>query len=215
MPAVCARASPDRVSRRSPPPPGGGSWPGGRLDGAGTRRHRPHATPSEPVLVRSRLADVRRPAPRLDWPRLSTAATFICGAAVLGMLHFASEERADSLAAVIAVVGAPSGSESQPGTAQQFYPGPQRPEGRHRQRRAREGCLRDGSGAGPVGRRVARGPRSISPSSPTTTTVSSSWICSTRSRASVSAPAQFGGAPVAVNLVWLVAQTTVRAKITS
>ena len=40
----------------------------------------------------------------------STAATFICGAAVLGMLHFAAEERADSLAAVIAVVGAPSGS---------------------------------------------------------------------------------------------------------
>lgn len=41
----------------------------------------------------------------------STAATCVCGGTVLSMLHFASPERQDSLAAVIAVMAAPSGSE--------------------------------------------------------------------------------------------------------
>ena len=44
----------------------------------------------------------------------STAATFVCGAAVLGMLHFASPERDDSLAAIIAAAAAPSGSDLNP-----------------------------------------------------------------------------------------------------
>jgi hypothetical protein len=44
----------------------------------------------------------------------STAATFVCGAAVLGMLQFASPERDDSLAAIIAVAAAPSGSDLNP-----------------------------------------------------------------------------------------------------
>jgi hypothetical protein len=44
----------------------------------------------------------------------STAATFVCGAIVLGMLHFASPERDDSLAAIIAVMAAPSGSDLNP-----------------------------------------------------------------------------------------------------
>ena len=51
----------------------------------------------------------------LVWIALaSTAATFLCGAVVLSMLHFASPERNDSLAAVIAVMGAPSGSDLNP-----------------------------------------------------------------------------------------------------
>ena len=44
----------------------------------------------------------------------STAATVVCGAIVLGMLHFASPERGDSLAAMIAAIGAPSGSDLNP-----------------------------------------------------------------------------------------------------
>jgi len=44
----------------------------------------------------------------------STAATFVCGTAVLGMLHFASPERDDSLAAIFAVAAAPSGSDLNP-----------------------------------------------------------------------------------------------------
>ena len=51
----------------------------------------------------------------LVWIALaSTAATFVCGAIVLGMLHFASPERDDSLRAIIAVVAAPSGSDPNP-----------------------------------------------------------------------------------------------------
>jgi hypothetical protein len=51
----------------------------------------------------------------LVWISLaSTAATFLCGAIVLGMLHFASPERTDSLAAMIAVMAAPSGSDLNP-----------------------------------------------------------------------------------------------------
>jgi hypothetical protein len=44
----------------------------------------------------------------------STAATCLCAGAVLSMLHFASPERQDSLAAVIAVMAAPSGSDLNP-----------------------------------------------------------------------------------------------------
>ena len=44
----------------------------------------------------------------------STAATVVCGAVVLGMLQFASPERDDSLAAIIAVAAAPSGSDLNP-----------------------------------------------------------------------------------------------------
>ena len=41
----------------------------------------------------------------------ATAATCFCAGTVLSMLHFASPERQDSLAAVIAVMAGPSGSE--------------------------------------------------------------------------------------------------------
>jgi hypothetical protein len=51
----------------------------------------------------------------LVWIALaSTAATILCGAIVLGMLHYASPERDDSLAAIIAVMAAPSGSDLNP-----------------------------------------------------------------------------------------------------
>jgi putative zinc finger protein len=44
----------------------------------------------------------------------STAATFLCGAIVLGMLQFASPERNDSLAGMMAVFSAPLGSDLNP-----------------------------------------------------------------------------------------------------
>jgi hypothetical protein len=44
----------------------------------------------------------------------STVATFICGVIVLGMMHLASPERDDSLAAIIAVMAAPAGSDLNP-----------------------------------------------------------------------------------------------------
>lgn len=57
----------------------------------------------------------------LVWIALAaTCATIICSAIVLGMLHFASPERQDSLAAMIAVVGAPSGSDLNPVTLDSY-----------------------------------------------------------------------------------------------
>src|SRR4051812_32178932 len=44
----------------------------------------------------------------------STAGTFMCGAIALGMLHFASPERDDSLRAMLAVVSAVPGSDLNP-----------------------------------------------------------------------------------------------------
>ncbi len=54
----------------------------------------------------------------LVWIALaSTTATFLCGAVALGTLQFASPERHDSMAAVIAVMAAPSGSDLNPAAA--------------------------------------------------------------------------------------------------
>ena len=51
----------------------------------------------------------------LVWIGLAaTVATFVCGAIVLSMLRFASPERHDSLAAILAVMAAPSGSDLNP-----------------------------------------------------------------------------------------------------
>src|SRR5205814_4664366 len=44
----------------------------------------------------------------------STAATFLCGTIVLGMLHYASPEREDSLRALVIRMAAPSGSNLNP-----------------------------------------------------------------------------------------------------
>ena len=44
----------------------------------------------------------------------STAGTCVCAALVLGLLHFASPERDDSLAAILAALAAPSGSDLNP-----------------------------------------------------------------------------------------------------
>jgi anti-sigma factor RsiW len=65
----------------------------------------------------------------LVWIALaSTAATFLCGSIVLGMLHFASPEREDSLAAMIAVVGAPLGSDLNPASLDDLMQVPTVPE---------------------------------------------------------------------------------------
>ena len=45
----------------------------------------------------------------------STAATFLCGAVVLGMLHYASPEREDSLRALITVMARAVGLEPESG----------------------------------------------------------------------------------------------------
>jgi hypothetical protein len=58
----------------------------------------------------------------LVWIGLAaTAGTVCCGAIVLGLLHFASPERADSLRAVITVMNAPLGSNLNPANLDDMF----------------------------------------------------------------------------------------------
>jgi hypothetical protein len=145
----------------------------------------------------------------------STAATFICSAAVLGMLHFAAEERTDSLAAAIARVGAPSGSDLNPAQLNSFIQVPSF---------ATDGIVSAALEKGvseqdlvlALSAVVSREGR-VSDLSVLTNDHDRQQLMDLLDALSRErlAPAQFGGTPVAVNLVWLVAQTTVRAKVTS
>lgn len=143
----------------------------------------------------------------------STAATFLCGAVVLGMMHFASPERKDSLSSVFAVMAAPPGSDLNPVSFDIRMQAPSLPlsggpvadtlESRASERDlvvalsaivSREGRVSDVS---------------VLTNDHDRQQVNEILSAIARGRLE---PAQFAGAPVAVNLVWLVAQTTVRGK---
>jgi len=148
----------------------------------------------------------------------STAATFICAVSVLGMLHFASPERSDSLAAIIAVMAEPYGSDRNPArldwggimrvpsipgdglvsaTLESSMPG------------QRDVMLTLSAVVSREGRvsnmELVNGQHDG---------VEAAEILHALSRSRLE-PAQFGGSPVAVNLVWLVAHTTVKGKTSS
>ena len=145
----------------------------------------------------------------------STVATFLCGAVVLGMLHFASPERQDSLGAVIAVMAAPPGSDLNP------Y--------RFNNQMLQAPSLLDTSGVlqDTLSNRASEQDMVFAVSAVVSRegVVSDVEVLSNdHDRQLISPilnaissgrlePAQFAGGPVAVNLVWLVAHTTVRAKI--
>lgn len=144
----------------------------------------------------------------------STAATFLCGGAVLGMLHFASPEREGSLSSVIAVMAAPKGSDLNP---VQFGYGIQAPS-----LPAAGGVVQD-----TLENRVSEQDLVVALSAVVTREGRVSDVAvltSDHDRQQLSPilnaisqvrlePAQFAGSPVAVNLVWLVAHTTVRGKV--
>jgi hypothetical protein len=150
----------------------------------------------------------------LVWAGLgATAATLACVAAMLGLLHYASPERADSLAGVLAVMSSP-GSNDNP-------------------------VALDGRMLVPRVDPAAIMPAMLVRSAPTDQDVVFALagvvtregrlvdlsIVGARDsdRASIATlinsvsdarfePARYAGSPVAVNLVWLLAHTTVRAK---
>ena len=147
----------------------------------------------------------------------STAATFLCAASVLTMMHFATmDRRDDSLAAMLAVMSAPYGSDLNPIRFDSRIRMPTVPE--HgvvyatlenatvvhddHQVALAASVTRDGhvSGLEVLGgmqdRRETRD------------------LLQGLTRGKLE-PAQFGGAPAAVNLVWLVAHTTVKGKYRS
>ena len=149
----------------------------------------------------------------LVWIALgSTAATCLCAGTVLSMMHFASPERQDSLAAVIAVMAAPSGSDLNPARLDGRIQAPSVPENglvyATLERSMMEGDLvvplsaivtREGRVSGLERLNKWQDGRDVT------------TIVEALSRGRLE-PAQFGGSPVAVNLVWLVAHTTVKGK---
>lgn len=150
----------------------------------------------------------------LVWIGLAaTAATFLCGAVALSALHFASPEREDSLAAVIAVMGAPTGSDLNPVRLENYISVPTvPPQGQMEFILARPVSeeelvlalsavvTTEGRIAGLSALTNDRDRREIG------------RILDAISRAKLE-PARFGEAPIAVNLVWLLAHTTVKAKL--
>jgi len=145
----------------------------------------------------------------------STAGTVLCGAIVLGLLHFASPERDDSLRAMITVMAAPSGSNLNPASLDDLMmQAPSVPQDgivkASLERSGEQGELmmafsavitREGniSGAEILGDRGGRGRRQAA------------QLLYDLSRGRLE-PARYGTDPMAVNLVWLVEHVTVKAK---
>jgi hypothetical protein len=143
----------------------------------------------------------------------STAATLLCGAIVLSMLQFASPERNDSLAGVIADLGAPLGSDRNPARLDGFLSVPTTAPGGdiiH----ATLGASSGDEVVVPLSLTVTREGRVLDVSVLGNDHRDISILLDALSRARLQ-PAQSGGGPVAVSLVWLLTHTTVKGKISS
>ena len=141
----------------------------------------------------------------------STVATFLCGAVVLGMLHYASPEREDSLRALITAMAAPSGSNLNPASMDGLMiQAPSVPEEgivkASLERSGAEGELmlafaavitREGNISGLEALGEGRGQRQVA------------QLINEISRGRLE-PARYGADPIAVNLVWLVEHLTVK-----
>jgi hypothetical protein len=150
----------------------------------------------------------------LVWIALaSTAATFLCGSIALGMLHYASPEREDSLRALITVMAAPSGSNLNPASMDGLMiQAPSVPEDgivkSSLERSGAEGELmlafaavitREGNISGLEALGEGRGRRQVA------------RLINEISRGRLE-PARYGADPIAVNLVWVVEHLTVKPK---
>lgn len=127
----------------------------------------------------------------------ATVATFICGTVALSALHFASPDRADSLASVIEVISVQMPSVPGEGPIEAMLAQPVSRDELVLALSAvvtREGRVERVS--------VLNSERSASELSP---------ILDVLSRGRLE-PGRLGNSPVAVKLVWLVAHTTVRPK---
>jgi hypothetical protein len=146
----------------------------------------------------------------------STAASLLCAAIALGTVASASTERHDSLAAVFAVMAAPSGSDLNPARLDWRYRVPSVPQDGVVQRTLENNVLTNS---------VSDMDTMLALSAVVTRdgSVSDLSVLRNTSDRQVSSildaisqarlqPAELAGSPVAVNLVWLVAQTTVKPR---
>lgn len=146
----------------------------------------------------------------------STAATFLCAATVLGMLHLAPQQRRqDSLAAVIAVMAAPYGSDVNPFRFDSRIQLPSVPEtgavyDTLESQTADTDC--EVAFAASLNREGRVSGLEVLGNAPDQMEMEGLVQGLTHARLE---PAQFEGSPVAANLVWLVAHTTVKGKIRS
>lgn len=146
----------------------------------------------------------------------STAATAVCVGAVLSMMSFVAPARVDSMKAYFAVMAAPLGSDQNPYRLDRRFQVPSVPENgivsaaletRGEKRRIGEDFVM------PLSAVVTREGRvsGLEVLSSGYTVQDVRLLVDALSREHLE-PAQFEGAPVAVNLVWVVAHTTVTVK---
>jgi hypothetical protein len=179
-------------------------------------RMRAEAHESWPARARRFVDDLH-----LVWIGLaSAAATVVCAATVLSLLHFAAPERNDSLSAVIQVMGAEVGSDANPALldGRNMNSGPMRPQAPTVPQNGvvfatLENALMTEDIMVPLAARVTRDGRLSS------LKTLSSGVDAREVQALVEAlsrgrfePALFAGDPIAVNLVWVVAHMTVKPK---
>ena len=180
-------------------------------------RMRAEAHESWAARARRCLDDVH-----LVWIGLaSAAATVVCAASVLSLLHFAApEQRDDSLAAVIQVIGAEPGSDENPALldGRNTMTGPVRPQPPTVPQNGvvfatLENALMSQDMMVPLAASVSRegrlsGLRTLS-SGVDPREIRDLIEALSRGRLD---PAQLEGSPIAVSLVWVVAHTTVKPK---
>jgi hypothetical protein len=148
----------------------------------------------------------------------STAASLMCAAIALGTMTASVPARHDSLQAIFAVMAAPSGSDLNPARLDYRYSLPSVPQDGVVQRTLENSVLSDTSSDTMLAiRAVVTRDGTIedlsvlrNDSDRRHTTGILDAISQTRLQ-----PAELEGSPVAVRLVWLVAQTTVRGKLRS
>jgi hypothetical protein len=147
----------------------------------------------------------------------STAASLLCAAIALGTVSSAATERHDSLAAVFAVMAAPSGSDLNPARLDWRYRVPSVPQNGVVQHTLESSMLADTLSdvdtmlalSATINRDGTVADLSILRNDRDRQHVTSILDAISRARLE---PAELAGSPVAVNLVWLVAQTTVKPR---
>jgi Putative zinc-finger len=143
----------------------------------------------------------------------ATAATFLCGAVALSVLHFGSPDRDDSLRSMIAVISAPAGSDLNPITADHFLTAPSVPnQGPIEAMLAKPVSANDDvvwAFAAVVTREGRLSRVSLLNDERHPAEVNAMLDVFARGRLE---PGRVGASAVAVNLVWLLAHTTVKAK---